>query len=193
MRAPPRVEVALLSKRRVIPCLLSLAAIVSLAAPASATSLVRRGIEDLTRDNETVVQASVLDIHSYWNAAHTFIFTDVHVRASAKFKGAPADELNFTVMGGTVGQTTTLIVGGPDLAPGSDYVLFLSHTDLPGAPWLLTVRDLCQGVFAVRNGRAFSQAIGEPLLPDAQGIAETPGGADGLPLGTLAQQIHDAR
>jgi len=180
-------------KRRVFPYVLSLAAIVSLAPPAAATSLVRRGIENLTRDNETVVQASVLDIHSYWNAAHTFIFTDVHVRASAKLKGAPADDLNFTVMGGTVGPTTTLIVGGPDLAPGSEYVLFLSHTDLPGTPGLLTVRDLCQGVFAVRNGRAFSQAIGEPLLPDAQGSADVPGGADGLPLETLARQIHDAR
>jgi hypothetical protein len=186
------VEVAVLFKHRVFPLLLSLAAMVPLAVPASATSLVRRGIEGLTRDNETIVQASVLDIHSYWNAAHTFIFTDVHVRASAKFKGAPADDLSFTVMGGTVGQTTTLIVGGPDLAPGSEYVLFLSHTDLPGAPGMLTVRDLCQGVFAVRKGRAFSQASVEPLLPDAQGIADAPGGVDGLPIETLAQQIHDA-
>ena len=183
----------MLSKRRILPCVVSLAAIVAPAVPASATSLVRRGVENLTRDNETVVQGSVLDIHSYWNPAHTFIFTDVHVRASAKFKGDAADDLNFTVMGGTVGPTTTLIVGGPDLAPGSEYVLFLSHTDLPGAPGQLTVRDLCQGVFAVRKGRAFSQAIGEPLLPDAQGSADVPGGAEGLPLATLAQQIHDAR
>ena len=180
-------------ERRVFPCVLSLAAIISLAAPASATSLVRRGIESLSRDNETIVQASVVDIHSYWNPSHTFIFTDVHVRASKKFKGDAADDLSFTVMGGTVGQTTTLIVGGPDLAPGSEYVLFLSRTNLPGTPARLTVRDLCQGVFAVRHGRAVSQAAGEPLLPDAQGSAEAPGGADGLPLETLAQQIRDAK
>src|SRR6185436_20960272 len=112
MRAPPRGGGAVLFKRRVFPIILSLAAIVSLAAPAFATSLVRRGIESLTRDNETIVQASVVDIHSYWNPSHTFIFTDVHVRASKKFKGDAADDLSFTVMGGTVGQTTTLIVGG---------------------------------------------------------------------------------
>jgi len=187
------VEVAVLFKRRVFPIFLSLAAIVSLAAPASATSLVRRGIESLTRDNETVVQASVADIHSYWNAAHTLILTDVHVRPSKQLKGAGAEDLTFTVMGGTVGETTTLIVGGPDLAPGFEYVLFLSRIDLPGTPGRLTVRDLCQGVFTVRNGRAFSEAAGEPLVPDAQGSAEAPGGAEGLALETLAQQIHDAR
>jgi hypothetical protein len=193
------VEVAVLFPRRTVstvpavPCVLSLVAIASLAAPAGATSLARLGIESLTRDNEAIVQASVLDIHSYWNAAHTFIFTDVHVRTSKRLKGDAADELTFTVMGGTVGETTTLIIGGPDLAPGSEYVLFLSHADLPGTRARLTVRDLCQGVFTIRNGRALSEAAGEPLLPDARGLAEAPGGVDGLPLETLSQQIHDAR
>jgi hypothetical protein len=180
-------------KCRVSSGVLSLAAILSLAIPASATSLVHRGIESLTRGNETVVQASVLDIHSYWNAAHTFILTDVHVRPSVRLKGDAAADLSFTVMGGTVGPITTLIVGGPDLEPGAEYVLFLSHADLPGTPAKLTVRDLCQGVFAVRHGRAFSEAIDEPLLPDAQGSADVPGGADGVPVETLAQQIHDVR
>ena len=183
----------MLFKRRVFPLIFPLAAIVSLAAPASATSLVRRGIENLTRDNETIVQASVLDIYSYWNAAHTFILTDVHVRPSKQMKGAAGGDVTFTVMGGTVSGTTTLIVGGPELEAGSEYVLFLSRIDLPGTPGRLTVRDLCQGVFTVRQGRAFSEAAGEPLLPDAQGSAEAPGGADGIALETLAQQIHDAR
>jgi len=179
--------------RRAFPVVVALAAVVSLAAPASATSLMRRGIENLSHDNETVVQANVLDIHSYWNADHSFIFTDVHVRASKRFKGDAPDDLTFTVMGGTVGETTALVVGGPDIAPGFEYVLFLSRADLPGTPGRLTVRDLCQGVFNVRPGRAFSEAIGEPLLPDAQGSADVPGGADGLPLETLAQRILENR
>jgi hypothetical protein len=187
------VEVAVLFPRRIVPCLLSAVPIVLLATPVRATSLTRLGVERLTRDNEAIVQASVLDIHSYWNAAHTFIFTDVHVKASKQLKGAAGDDLTFTVMGGTVGETTTLIIGGPDLSPGSEYVLFLSHADLPGTRAQLTVRDLCQGVFTVRNGRAFSEAIGEPLLRDVEGSADVPGGADGLPLETLAQQIHDVR
>ena len=173
--------------------LLVLIAVAFAAIPASATTLVRQGLDRLTAENEMVVHGRVIDIHSYWNAAHTLILTDVHVRSSKQLKGARAEDLTFTVMGGTVGETTTLIVGGPDLAPGSEYVLFLSRIDLPGTPGRLTVRDLCQGVFTVRNGRAFSEAAGEPLVPDAQGSAEAPGGAEGLALETLAQQIHDAR
>jgi len=182
-----------LEPRFAVRSLLAAVAALMLAAPASATTLVRRGLDRLTAENETIVEAKVLDIHSYWNAAHTFILTDVHVRPSKQMKGAAGGDVTFTVMGGTVSGTTTLIVGGPELEAGSEYVLFLSHIDLPGTPGRLTVRDLCQGVFTVRQGRAFSEAASEPLMPDAQGFAEAPGGADGIVLETLAQQIHDAR
>lgn len=164
-----------------------------LTATASATTLVHRSLDRLTSDNETIVEATVLDIHSYWNPEHTFIFTDVHARLSQVLKGLPGDELSFTVMGGSVGPTTTLIVGGPDLAPGLDYVLFLARTDLPGAPDRLTIRDLCQGVFDVQDGRAFSQARGELLLPDAMGRTEVPGGDEGIALDRLTQQILELR
>jgi hypothetical protein len=186
-------EVTVSVKCRVIPCVLSLVVSLTGAATASATSLVHSGIETLARDNETILQASVLGIHSYWDAGHTFILTDVLVRPSKRFKGDAPDELSFTVMGGSVDGITTLIVGGPELVPGSEYVLFLSRTDLPGAAARLTVRDLCQGVFTVRHGRAFSEALGEPLLPDARGDAEVPGGADGLPLETLGLKILESR
>lgn len=191
------VEVAVSHPRRVFPIVvsivLSLGALLTLAVPASATSLVRRGIEALTLDSETIVQGSVVDIHSYWNASHTLILTDVRLRPSKFFKGEAVEDVILTVMGGTVGGTTTLILGGPELAPGREYVLFLSHGDLPGAPARLTVRDLCQGAFAVRKDRAFSAALGEPLLPDAQGLTDVPGGVEGLSLETLAQLIRGDR
>jgi len=163
------------------------------AAPVSATTLIRRGLDRLAAGNETIVQARVLDIRSYWNADHTFILTDVHARPSQVLKGRPDNDLDFTVMGGSVGETTTLIVGGPDLEPGSEYILFLAQSDLPGAPHRLTVRDLSQGVFDVVQGRAFSQAHGEPLLPDDQGRTDAPGGDEGILLETLARQIRDLR
>ena len=81
-------------------------------------------------------------------------------------------------------------LGGADLAPGSEYVLFLAHADLPGAANRLTIRDQSQGVFEIVRGRAFSQAIGEPLLPDAHGMIDVPGGDDGLALDELIGQVH---
>ena len=179
--------------RWVIRSLLLVAAATVLAAPAAATTLVRRGLEELTAANDVVVHAKVVDIHSYWNVEHTFIFTDVRLRALQSLKGEPAAEMTLTLWGGTVGEITALLLGGPDLAPGREYVLFLGRGDLPGAPDRLTVRDLSQGAFDVRGGRAFSQALDVPLLPDALGVADAPGGHEGFLLETLSRRVLELR
>ena len=170
--------------------ILACAATALLAAPSGATTLIRQGLDQLTLENELVMRATVLDIHSYWNADHTLILTDVHARPGLVLKGSAAGDVTFTVMGGTVGAVTTLIVGGADLAPGSEYVMFLAHADLPGAAHRLTIRDHAQGVFDIVNGRAFSQALADPLLPDAQVETAAPGGEQGLALDDLVHQVH---
>ena len=165
----------------------------SLPIPALATTLIRQGLDRLAADSRVVVRAKVLGIHSYWNAERTFIFTDVHARPSDVIKGRHQGDLTFTIMGGTVGEVTVMIVGGPDLAPGSEYVLFLDQTDFPGDSDRLTIRELSQGVFDVRDDVAFSQALGEPLIADEHGQSDVPGGEGGLPVRALIRQIRDAR
>jgi hypothetical protein len=177
---------------RVAPVL----AVAALAAPATATTLIRQGLEDLVQNNENVVQGKVLDIHSYWNPDHTFIFTDVRVRPTASVRRNPiARDVTFTVMGGTVGETTVLVIGSPELVPGSEYLLFLNPVDMPGGARMLTVRDLVQGVFEVGvvNGqrRMFSQALGTPLVPDAHGRTDVPGGEQGFEMDDMIRQIRE--
>ncbi len=171
-------------------------AVAALAVPASATTLIRQGLENLVRQNENVVQGKVVDIHSYWNADHSFIFTDVRVRPTNTVRrNQPERDVTFTVMGGTVGETTVLVIGSPELVPGSEYLLFLNREDLPGAPQMLTVRDLVQGVFEVANvngkRRMFSQAIGTPLSPDGFGRTDVPGGEEGLEADDMIRQIRE--
>jgi hypothetical protein len=173
---------------RIVP--LVLIALAATAIPASATTLVRQGLDRLATENEMVVHGRVLDIHSYWNAGHSFILTDVHVRPSLIVKGEATGDVTFTLMGGQVGDLTTVVIGGADLVPGSEYVLFLSHADLPGAAHRLTVRDHVQGVFEVVNGRARSQALGQPLYPDLGGSVDVPGGIEGLALDELVRQVR---
>lgn len=173
-----------------IRSVLALTASTILVAPSGATSLIRQGLDALTLQNELIVRAAVIDIHSYWNVDHTFILTDVHARPEQLIKGALSGDVTFTVMGGTVGDVTTLLVGGADLAPGSEYVLFLAHGDLPGTANRLTIRDHAQGVFDVANGRAFSQALADPLLPDATGETSVPGGENGLAMDELIRQVR---
>jgi hypothetical protein len=187
------------ARMRPIRCAATLAAtamLLSVAfATAGATTVIRQGLDKLTAENESVLQGRVTGIHSYWNADHSFILTDVTLEPTASLKGAlETEEVVLTLMGGTVGDLTTLIIGGPELVPGSEYLLFVNREDLPGAPARLTVRDLAQGVFDVvdtpAGRRAVSQAIQHPLLPDEQGLVDPPGGVEGMPVDELAREVR---
>jgi hypothetical protein len=173
-------------------------AIAAAAAPSGATTLVRASLPELVAKNRTVVIGEVLDSYSYWNEPHTFMLTDVRVRATEVLKGDPRDtDFTVTILGGTVDDLTTLIVGGAELVPGKSYVLFLQEDDLPGVRNVRTVREHSQGVFDIvkaRDGvRAISQAIRLPLHPDALGFVDPPGGAKGFLLDDMVRSIRDLK
>ncbi len=175
---------------------MALAIATAAVAPAGATTLMRAGLEKLVAENATIVVGDVVESRSYWNADATFIMTDVQFAVSEVVKGRPQNrEITVTLMGGQVGDLTTLIIGGPELIPGRAYVLFLNEENLPGVQNALTVRDLVQGTFDLvlaKDGvRAVSQANSHPLLPDAKGYAVAPGGGEGMPLTTLIQSIRE--
>lgn len=180
--------------RAVTGVLLALA-LTGLVAPASATTMIRQGLEALTTENQQVVYGRVLDIYSYWNAEHTMIMTDVRVQVAQMLKGdRAAREVTFTLLGGTVGDITTLIIGGPELTPGSDYVLFLNREAIHGNREVLTVRDLAQGAFEIADlgagRRVYSQAIHHGLLPDADGLSEPPGGSAGFTVDEMLTRVR---
>ena len=165
------------------------------AAPAAATTLIRASIDDLVASNSTVVVGDVVDASSRWNADGTFMLTDVHVVVHDVLKGRKdLTDLKLTLMGGSIGDLTTLIVAGAELVPGRSYVLFVADADLPGTPNVATMPDHCQGAFdivAAPDGvRAISQGNGHPLLPDKLGHADAPGGPEGFPLAALIDSIR---
>jgi hypothetical protein len=57
------------------------------------------------------------------------------------------------------------------------------------------IREHNQGVFEIETGeggpRAVSQARMEPLVPDAAGVAEAPGGAKGMPLASIQRTVRE--
>jgi len=170
----------------------------TLAAPVGATTLRRAGLDELVAGNGTIVVGQVLDVESRWNADHTFILTDVKVAVSEKVKGRVQGEtLTVTLMGGRVGETTTLILGGAELIPGNEYLLFLNREELPGEANALTVRDHVQGAFNLIENKgdgkvqAFSQALHTPLVPDASGNVRPVGGEEGLPLADMLVAIRE--
>lgn len=174
----------------------AVALVAAVAGPADATTLLRQSLEELTANNRAIVVGEVVDAQSYWNEEGNFILTDVTVRTADVVKGEVGGEVKVTVLGGTVGEITTLILGGPELVPGRSYVLFLAEDDLPGARGALTVRDQSQGVFDVvvdkGHVRAVSQANGQPLVPDARGYVDAPGGLRGFLLDDMIEGIRES-
>ena len=187
----------MLSKNGFLKPLVLFGLLVSATLPASATTLIRAGLDELTDANQAIVMGEVIDSYSYWNSDGTFILTDVRVEVLDVLKGTfkKKADLTITLMGGTVGDLTTLILGGAELVPGASYVLFLNEETLPGEVSVLTVRDHCQGVFEVVDSQgelmAVSQASAHPLFPDAQGIADAPGGLQGVSLDAMVRTVRD--
>jgi hypothetical protein len=177
---------------------LGVAALGALAAtPIGATTLLRADVDTLTASSDTIVYADVVGARSYWNEEETFILTDVRIAPREVLKGAAGGELTVTLMGGSVGDRTVMVVGGAALVPGQAYVLFVGTDDLPGRVGARTVPGHAQGVFEVRkdadgSARAVSQAGDQALVPDALGRSEVPGGRDGLALPALLDTIRQA-
>ena len=181
--------------KKMVRGLMAFAIAAAAVAPAGATTLVRQSLDNLVADNATIVLGEVVDARSHWNADHSFIVTDVQIAVQDVMKGAAQDrEITLTLMGGRVGDLTTLIVGGAELIPGSSYVLFLNEEELPGRQRALTVRDHAQGVFNLeiaKDGlRAVSQANRHPLVADHSGNFEAAGGLDGYPAAAMIQSIR---
>lgn len=168
---------------------------VAVAAPASASTFIRAGLDQLVASNRKVVVGDVLDVHSYWNQDGTLILTDVRFVASDVLKGDLGDrDFTITLPGGVIGDQEHRIIGAAELIPGKSYVLFLEEASLPGAARAWTVRDHIQGAFELRMAkdglRAVSQAARHPLVPDQKGMTEPPGGREGLPFNTMVNMIR---
>lgn len=182
-----------LAKRGVMICAI-IALAVSLTVPASATTLKRMSLDELVADNGTIVMGHVLDTVSRWNDDHTFMLTDVRIAVEETIRGrVKNDVVTVTLMGGHIGDMTTLVIGSAELIPGNSYVLFLNREELPGTR-ALTVRDHVQGAFDIVPGqtgpKAISQASQHPLLPDFFGNAEPPGGKEGIYLEEMIESIR---
>lgn len=171
---------------RFIPWSLVLLLTLLAATPSTASLFRRTSLENLVDEHEIILVGEVLDLHSYWNGDGTFILTDVTVQPEEFFKGSTGSgPVTFTLQGGTVDELTTVIVGGPRLAQGESYLLFLNEQSLSPTLRTLTIREHSQGVFEFSVSpegelRMLSQANGMKLVPDSKGRTAPAGGFDGM-------------
>lgn len=107
--------------------ILILVALLSLwgMTPASATTLVRMSLEQLSQASSVVARGQVVSQVSAWNTEHTRIFTFTTVRIEQIYKGEPASIVVIQQLGGVVGDTQVRVAGTAFLRPWRDYVFFL--------------------------------------------------------------------
>ncbi|MBO2012338.1 T9SS type A sorting domain-containing protein [Hymenobacter negativus] len=84
------------------------------------------------RQSAVVIEAEVLDARSFWNTAHTRLFTRHRLRPFALLKGQPADTTGLVLIteGGQLGLDQQRLTNTLQLEPGQQGVFFLTP-----APW----------------------------------------------------------
>ena len=186
---------SLIDSKKLTPWILGILFCLTAALPSWGTTLQRASLETLVQHHEMIVVAEVTNTFSYWNNDHSMILTDVTLQPETALKGRTQQQpMTLTLLGGTVDDVTVAIIAGAQLSPGHSYLLFLDEATLDEGKRALTVREHSQGVFDFvlsEKGelRAVSQASRVPLLQDAQGLVEPPGGQKGLTRGDIFDAI----
>lgn len=130
--------------------LAALVAVLVIVPAASATTLLKVDVPDLTRTSQWIVRASVLSVGSVdLRKQGQAVFTDVELAITETYKGeAVPKRYTLRLPGGvTADGLTFLIPGMPRFTPGEDVVLFLERTSLGHIPC-----GLGQGVYRVQRG-----------------------------------------
>ena len=138
------------SLRAAALAMLFLIALLPVARLAGASQVQLLDTRELTLGSSEVVIGEVRSVHSHWNDAHTKIVTDVEVAISRTLKGAPAERVTLTQLGGTVGNLRVDVDGSPAFLPGEEAVFFVWR-DSQGRAQL---KGLGQGKFEIHRDAA---------------------------------------
>jgi hypothetical protein len=126
---------------------LLLAGLMTCAAIARATTLVPLDTRALALQSQEIVVGTVESSHSYWNEAHSRIFTDVVLKVDRRLKGAGTERVTITQMGGVVDGVRVRVHATPDFKVGEEALIFAAK-DGRGR---LQLNGLAQGKFEIEH------------------------------------------
>src|SRR5690349_5203350 len=103
-----------------------IAAVLGLAALVASAADRRQTYAELAAASDRVLIGTVGSRASHWgDDAH--IYTDLLVYPDLSLKGADDGPVVFSLLGGTVGDTTMTVSDGPELPEGERMVVFLKR------------------------------------------------------------------
>ena len=130
-----------------------------LASQASAL-MVRKSIEELTSEADSILIGKVKRIESQWNKEKTLIYTYVTISVKQHTKTlsgvGEVQEIIVKVPGGEVGDMGLQVSETPQFREGEEVFLFLRMEKLP----LFSVAGLFQGKYTIEENRVKNRILG---------------------------------
>jgi hypothetical protein len=103
----------------------AVAALLALAAPVPATTVLFMPLEEQAKTAELIVVATAVASQSLWSDDGGIIYTDARFEVTEKVKGGVSGSVTTRQLGGQVGKIAQSVAGSPQFAIGRSYVLFL--------------------------------------------------------------------
>jgi len=117
------------------------------ASLASATTVQKFSLKDLTTKSNAIVMAKVEDQSSRQDPGNKEIYTYITISVLQSVKGAQGEKtITIRQLGGTLGNLISVVPGMPSFKNGEEVVLFLSAKDGAGYPWVM---GLQQGKYSI--------------------------------------------
>ncbi|MBK9165876.1 MAG: hypothetical protein IPM24_00245 [Bryobacterales bacterium] len=136
----------------------SLAVLLTVAIPSSATTLARATLEELAQTSTHVVRGRVMTTHARLSGG--VVSTAVTIQVSDRWKGPAGSSLTFALPGGRLGTLRQRAAGTPELVQGAEYIFFV-WTSPKGNNQLL---GLSQGVLEILTDSKGDTAVSRPLI-----------------------------
>ena len=124
----------------------------SLSTLANATIVEILSVDELSEKSNLIVIGITTQKHSYYTADSTMILTDVYIKITNKIRGDCKDEIIVVVEGGTVGETTTRVLGGPVFPIEKQILLCLEETKDSNK---YRIFGFNQGKFDIKDGKGY--------------------------------------
>ena len=123
------------------------------ASLASATTVQKFSLQDLTKKSNAIVMAKVEDQSSRQDPSNKEIYTYITVSVLQSVKGAQGEKtITIRQLGGTMGNLISVVPGMPSFKNGEEVVLFLSAKDGAGYPWVMGLQQGKYSIVTDENG-----------------------------------------
>ncbi len=146
-------------------------------APQVSALMVRKSIEELTSEADSILIGKVRKIESRWNEEKTLIYTYVTISVKQHTKTlsgvGEVQEIIVRVRGGEVGDIGLKVSDTPQFREGEQVFLFLKREKLP----LFSVTGLFQGKYTIEENRVKNRILGldvplDSFIGQIKGIVE---------------------